>query len=161
MIEPVKQIPTKTFLFLSVINLHIIFCVCLCPQTVTSQKFLTCTSQFYSLWGFSGAYPLQMAWLWCMYIRLQNSAVLEVCFRLYCLIGRKMFIEPLFHVSCTCKILKRSNLEYLGGVLLDLALTPYVPLLSPHFNIANILDLLQLWTVSSMALREILFGSWI
>jgi hypothetical protein len=51
---------TKTFSFLSVINLHTTFCVCLCPQTVTSQKFLPCTSQFYSLWGFSGAYPLQM-----------------------------------------------------------------------------------------------------
>jgi len=53
-----------------------------------------------------------------------------------------MFIEPLFHVSRTCKILKRSRLEYLGGVLLDLALTPCFSLLSPHFNIANIPDLL-------------------
>jgi len=50
---------TKAFLFLSFINLHI-FYMCLFPRTVTSQKFLPCTSQFYSLWGFSGAYPLGM-----------------------------------------------------------------------------------------------------
>ena len=55
-----------------------------------------------------------------------------------------MFIEQLFHVSCACKILKSSHLECLGGVLLDLALTLYFPLLSPHFNIASIPDLLQL-----------------
>lgn len=55
-----------------------------------------------------------------------------------------MFIETLFHVSRTYKILKSSRLEYLGGVLLDLALTPYFSLLSPHFNIANIPDLSQL-----------------
>jgi len=55
-----------------------------------------------------------------------------------------MFIETLFYVSHTCKILKSSDLEYLGGVLLDLALTPYFSLLSPHFNIANIPDLSQL-----------------
>jgi len=35
-----------------------------------------------------------------------------------------MSIKPLFHVSHTCKILKSSHLEYLGDVLLDLALTP-------------------------------------
>jgi hypothetical protein len=52
-----------------------------------------------------------------------------------------MFIESLFHVSCTCKILESSRLEYLGGVWLDLALTPYISLLSSHFNIGTILDL--------------------
>jgi hypothetical protein len=40
-----------------------------------------------------------------------------------------MFIELLFHVSHTCKIFKCSNLEYLGSVLLDLALTSYFSLL--------------------------------
>lgn len=55
-----------------------------------------------------------------------------------------MFIEPLFHVSRTYKILKSSRFEYLGGVLLDLALTPYFSLLSPHFNTPSIPDLSQL-----------------
>jgi len=55
-----------------------------------------------------------------------------------------MFIGPSFRVSCTCKILKSSHLEYLGGVLLDLALTPYFSLLIPHFNIASICDLSHL-----------------
>jgi hypothetical protein len=40
-----------------------------------------------------------------------------------------MLIEVVFHVSHSCKILKSSHLKYLGGVLLDLALTSYFSVL--------------------------------